>query len=152
MSTLAELERRIQILEDIEAIKKLKVKYWTSVDNKQWDSLTDCLAPDFVFESPMLGRLEGRDFTVKVLKRAMRNTATAHQGHNPDIEITGETTAQGRWALNDRVQLPDGKFFGGYGRYEEEYVKENGAWKIRFSRLAYIFQENTLSFKGNLPN
>ena len=142
MSTPSELERRLKVLEDIEAIKKLKAKYWNSVDDKKWDSLAECLAPDFVFESPMLGRLEGGDFSVKVLRRAMRNVATAHQGHSPSIEIITDSTARGTWALQDRVRLTDGQFLTGYGRYEEEYVKENGTWKIRFSRLTYIFQDN----------
>jgi len=148
MNTLAELERRIEVLEDIEAIRKLKAKYWNSVDDKKWDSLAECLAPDFVFESPMLGRLEGRDFCVKVLKRAMRNVATAHQGHSPSIEIVTDSTARGTWALQDRVQLTDGQYLTGYGRYEEEYVKENDAWKIRFSRLTYLFQDKPAGSAG----
>jgi hypothetical protein len=40
------------------------------------------------------------------------------------------------------VRLADGRFLNGYGHYEEEYMKENGIWKIRFSKLVYIFQEN----------
>jgi ketosteroid isomerase-like protein len=139
----SDLEHRIRVLEDIEAIKRLKAKYWNSVDNRQWDSLTECYAPDVVFESPQLGRMEGRDYIVKVLKRAMKNVKTAHQGHNPEIEISGDSAARGRWALNDRVEMPDNKFFKGYGRYEDEYIKENGAWKIKSSLLTYIFQESS---------
>ncbi len=98
MNTISDLERKIQVLEDIEAIKKLKAKYWNSVDTKQWDNLADCYTEDVVFDSPHLGRMEGRDFIVKVLKRAMKNVKTAHQGHNPEIEIIDNVTAKGRWA------------------------------------------------------
>ena len=142
MITLSDLERKIQILEDIEAIKKLKARYWNSVDTQQWDNLADCYAEDVIFESPHLGRVEGRDFIVKVLKRAMKNVKTAHQGHNPEIDITAETTATGRWALNDRVEMADRKIFQGCGHYEEDYIKQAGRWKIKRSRLTYIFQEN----------
>ncbi len=142
MSELTDLEKRIQVLEDIEAIKKLKAKYWNSVDTKQWDSLAACFAENAFFESPFLGRLEGRDHIVRVLKRAMKNVKTSHQGHNPEIEITGETSASGKWALNDRVEMPENKFMKGYGHYDEEYIKENGSWKILKSALTYIFQEN----------
>ena len=145
MSAISDLERRIQVLEDKEAIKKLKAQYWHSVDNKQWDNLAECFTEDVVFESPHLVKMEGRDFIVKVLKRAMKNVKTAHQGHNPVIEITVDNTASGRWALNDRVELPDNKFFQGYGYYEEEYVKENGSWKIKTSKLTYIFQDNYMN-------
>lgn len=143
MSILSDLERRIQILEDIEAIKRLKVRYWNSVDNQQWDKMADCITEDFVFESPQLGKMEGRDFIVKVLKKLLKNATTAHQGHNPEIEISSNTTARGRWALNDRVELPDKRFFRGYRHYEDEYVKENGSWKIRRSKLTNIFQESS---------
>src|SRR5882762_6926176 len=33
------LEKRIQALEDIEAIKRLKYRYWRYLDLKQWDEL-----------------------------------------------------------------------------------------------------------------
>jgi ketosteroid isomerase-like protein len=142
MDDLSDLEKRIHRLEDIEAIKRLKAKYWNSVDRKDWDRLAECLAEDCTFDTPQLKAMQGRDFIVKVLQRAMRDVKTAHQGHNPEIEILTETTAAGRWALNDRVEIQGGKSFSGYGHYDEEYAKENGAWKICKSRLTYLFQEN----------
>lgn len=146
MSDLSELERRIQVLEDIEAIKRLKAKYWNSVDNKQWETLAECYAEDMAFDDAHFGRMEGRDYIVKVLKRAMRNIKTSHQGHNPEIEIISDTTAKGRWALNDRVETPDGKYMKGYGIYEDEYKKIKGHWQIKSSKLTYMFQENSPDF------
>jgi hypothetical protein len=143
MTTSIDLEKRIRILEDIEAIKKLKVRYWSSVDGQRWEDLAGCLAAGFVFESPQFARMEGRDYIVKVLKRAMRTVTTAHQGHNPVIEITGENTARGTWSLNDQVRTSDDRFLNGYGIYEDEYIRENGGWKISSSKLRYIFQHNT---------
>ncbi len=144
MSTLLDLEQRIQTLEDVEAIKKLKAKYWFCVDNKQWDSLADCYAENVVFESPQFGRMEGRNYIIKVLKRAMKSVKTAHQGHNPDIEIGSETSATGRWMLNDQVGTSENGYFKGYGYYDDEYVKVDGKWKIQKTKLAYIFEESTL--------
>lgn len=37
MASPAELEARIQALEDLEAIKRLKYKYLRCLDTKQWD-------------------------------------------------------------------------------------------------------------------
>jgi ketosteroid isomerase-like protein len=139
----SELEKRVRVLEDIEAIKKLKAKYWNSVDTQQWDNLADCYTEDVVFESPMLGKMEGRDFIVKVLKRAMKNIKTAHQGHNPEIKVYSDTAARGSWALNDRVQTENQKFLKGCGYYQDEYIKVNGSWKIKSSILTYTFQERS---------
>ena len=139
-----DIERKIQTLEDIESIKRLKARYWNSVDNKQWENLADCLTTDIIFESPQLGVMEGRDYIVKVLKRATRTVKTAHHGHNPEIEIVDENTARGRWALNDRVETAYNKSQKGYGHYEEDYVKEDGSWKIKRSKLTYIFQEGSV--------
>jgi hypothetical protein len=152
MGIEAELERRIQVLEDIEAIRKLKARYWNSVDAKQWENLAECYAEDVVFESPFLGKMEGRDYIVKVLKRAMRNIKTAHQGHNPEIEIRDETAAWGKWALNDCVETPDNKILKGYGHYEEDYIKENGFWKIKKSILTYVFRESSSESLKTLPD
>jgi ketosteroid isomerase-like protein len=142
MSNSSDIERRIRILEDIEAIKNLKARYWRSVDLQQWENLADCYTEDVVFDDAHFGRMEGRSYIVKVLKRAMRNIKTIHQGHNPEIEVLDDTTARGRWTLNDRVETPDGVVMAGYGIYEDDYVKLGDSWKIRSSKLTYIFQEN----------
>ena len=138
-----ELERRIQVLEDIEAIKRLKAKYWHCVDGKDWDGLGDCLAEDFVFDNPHLGVMEGRDYVVKVLKKIMKDVTTSHQGHTPEIDIISEAVAVGRWALNDRVETPDKGFFSGRGIYQEEYIKVDGRWKISRSKLTYALRDSS---------
>src|SRR5215831_2048326 len=46
MADLAELERRLLALEDIEALKQLKYRYWRHLDLKQWDELARCFADD----------------------------------------------------------------------------------------------------------
>lgn len=143
MNIESDLAHRIQVLEDIEAIKRLKARYWNSVDAQQWEKLAECLAADFIFDSPHFGRMEGREYVVKVLKRAMKNVTTIHQGHNPEIDILSATAARGRWALNDRVEGPDKSILTGWGHYEEEYVKEEDGWKIKQSKYSYIFQHKS---------
>ena len=44
-----ELERRIQIQEDIRAIERLQANYWDCLDKKDWDGLRACFTDDFVF-------------------------------------------------------------------------------------------------------
>jgi hypothetical protein len=48
----------------------------------------------------------------------------------PEIELTSETTATGTWSMFDYVQMPE-LTLKGYGHYEEEYLKEDGKWRIK---------------------
>ncbi len=143
MTELSDLARRIQSLEDITAITQLKFRYWDSVDGKRWADLEDCLAEGFVFQGPHLGRIEGKAIFPRMLQRIMRGAVTVHQGHNPLIQITGTATARGRWALNDRVESPDGGYFRGHGHYDDEYVKQEGVWRILSTNLNYTFTEQS---------
>jgi len=144
MAELAELEARIRVLEDIEAIRKVKTKYWYCIDMKLWDELADCFAEDVVLEAPMLESIHGRKAFVQYLKERLGKSSiiAIHQGHQSDIEITGEITAKGIWALRDHlIDSQSNTSFKGRGFYEEEYVKEGGTWKIKSTKLSYLFTE-----------
>jgi len=41
-----DLESRIRALEDVEAIKRMKHKYFRCVDLQLWDQLRDCFVPE----------------------------------------------------------------------------------------------------------
>ena len=142
---LTEMEKRLQTLEDVESIKKLKARYWYCVDNKEWDGIAACYAEDAEFECPRLGKLEGGRIIAGVLRKVMKNIQTAHHGHCPEIEITGEGTATGRWTFNDYVKTKDNGFFRGYGYYKDEYIRVDGSWKIRSSRIRYLIEEDALT-------
>jgi SnoaL-like domain len=59
---LERIERRLQMLEDAEAIRNLKARYAASCDNQyDADGITSLLTEDAVWESPALGRFEGRE-------------------------------------------------------------------------------------------
>jgi hypothetical protein len=143
MTTLEDFRYRLLHLEDIEAIKQLKARYWICVDEKRWSDLEDCLAEDFAFQSPHLGQVEGKTVFPRMLKRIMGTATTMHQGHNPIIRIRDTATATGHWPLNDRVELSDGSYFQGYGHYDDEYVKQDGVWKISRSVLNYTFTQSS---------
>ncbi|MEM3512083.1 MAG: nuclear transport factor 2 family protein [Candidatus Jordarchaeales archaeon] len=140
---LEELERRIRILEDIEAIKRLKAKYWRCCDKKLWDELEECFTEDAIADYFPNLHFEGRDAIIKFLKESLGPDymITAHGGHNAEIEIISETEARGIWALNDLVIIQPGIRLRGYGHYEDEYVKENGRWKIKRIKQTRIIEE-----------
>jgi len=146
MPDLDELERRLQHLEDIEAIKQLKYRYWRHLDLKQWDELAGL----FIAEATVCyssGRYEfaGVAAIMRFLRESLgqeRGSVTIHHGHHPEIVLTGRTTATGTWALYNymfNVRQNRAIRIGAY--YEDRYVKVAGAW--RFEHIGYrsLFQE-----------
>ena len=131
----------LQELLDIEAIKQLKARYFRLMDLKRWDDWGLVFATDCVMEVPeaeMVNR--GRHEIVTNVSGSLVGARTCHHGHMPEIEITGDSTARGVWAMFDYVEFretDDGVRFGlqGYGHYLEEYAREDGEWRISRIRL-----------------
>jgi len=140
---LQELRARVRALEDIEAIRKLKARYWLSVDRKLWDEFGECFTEDAVMDVPPVTHWQGRKEIVQSLSKVLASFITVHQGHHADIELTSDTTAKGVWAMYDNLQ--DKRLntkMEGFGFYEDEYVKENGRWKINKLKLTRFFTQN----------
>ena len=126
-------------LVEIEEIKQLKARYFRLMDQRRWDEWGDVFTEDATLQyGPNPGDIfEGREGIVEGLRHVLKDAITAHHGHMPEIEITGDVTANGIWAMFDYVEMP-GITLKGYGHYEEKYVKDNGKWKIRNLRLTRL--------------
>jgi len=146
MRDTTDLERRIQALEDIEAIKRLKHRYWRCLDLKLWDELAGCFTADAtVAYGSGRYRFEGVDAIMRFLRESLAREVGSlgyHHGHHPEIELTGETTARGIWALDNYL------FNAGQKRgvriaayYHDEYVKQGDGWKLRHTGYTTVFHE-----------
>ena len=130
--------------DDIEDIKRLKARYFRCMDQKDWDAWAQVFATDAVMEIPEVDRvLNGREAIVGFVSKVLASARTVHQGHMPEIELTGADAATGIWAMFDYVELPasdsgERSGFQGYGHYTEEYVREDGAWRIARTRLTRL--------------
>ncbi|MEV6373303.1 nuclear transport factor 2 family protein [Micromonospora musae] len=133
MSEFDEIVRRLDELEAVEEIKKMKARYWRFVDEKKYDEFVALFAADpkivihgTAWKSPHELANVMREFT--------GNAPTVHHGHMPEIEITGPETATGSWALEDIVPFQAGENapagHRGYGQYRETYKKVDGQWLI----------------------
>lgn len=140
------LAQRIQALEDIEAIKRLKYKYWRCLDLKQWDELAECFAPNArVGYGEGQYSFQGVEAIMGFLRESLskeRGSVTLHHGHHPEITLTGETSARAVFALDNymfNLNQDRGIRIGAY--YEDECAKIDGAWKFLSIGYRYIFHE-----------
>jgi hypothetical protein len=132
-------------LVEIELIKRVKYAYFRCLDLKQWDEIGALFTDDAVTAySAGAYAYEGRDAIVEFFRKAMgRETfLSSHKAHHPEIDLTGADTATGVWALEDIViDLQWELDIRGAAFYEDEYVKVDGAWKIRRTAYKRVFEE-----------
>lgn len=143
MNPSGDIETRVRKLEDIEAIKKLKAKYWRCVDLKLWDEMADVFTENAAADYGPDIKLAGRQAIVQFLKSSLGadTVITNHIGQRPEIELTGEATARGMWWLSDFIVMQPNSRRRGYAYYEDEYVKENGRWRESSTRLVNMVEE-----------
>jgi uncharacterized protein (TIGR02246 family) len=127
-------------VDDVEAIRQLKARYFRTMDTKDWAGMRQVFTDDVVMDTTEAGGglVEGADAFMAFLEEALGEATTVHQGHMPEIELTSDTTATGVWALNDIVIWPGGMRLDGYGHYHETYQKSGGTWRIKSSRLTRL--------------
>jgi len=132
-------------LEEIEAIKQLKYRYFRCLDCKKWEEMAECFTADAAtwYDSGKYS-FTGRDAILKFLSDSLgsHDVISLHQGHHPEIEITGPANAKGIWYLEDRLYFTKQKMMlWGAAFYEDEYVKVDGAWKIARTGYKRTFEE-----------
>jgi len=127
-------------LEELEAIKQLKARYFRTMDTKDWKGMRQVFTDDVVVDTTSSGGgvVEGADAFLAFLEPVLSEVVTVHHGHMPEIELTSDTTAKGVWAMQDILEWPDGRMMYGYGHYHETYEKHGDAWLIKSTTLTRL--------------
>ena len=127
-------------MDDIEAIKQLKARYFRTMDTKDWDAMRLVFSDDLVMDTTDSGGtvVTGADNCMAFIKRALADVITVHHGHTPEIELSSATTAAGIWAMEDMLRWSDGRELHGYGHYQESYEKIDGSWHIKTLKLTRL--------------
>ncbi len=132
------LEQRIQRLEDIEDIRRLRNKYHASLNESRYEDCRALFTDDAVVELGYLARYEGLDAIDRGF-RAMgeRDRFFIKQFiHSHDVAVDGDS-GTGTSYLEARY----GRFGVSYvvaGRYDDVYARMNGVWKFR-AMIAELF-------------
>lgn len=141
----ATIEQRLQALEDIEAIKKLKIRYCHCADAQDYPTFSRLFTEDAVWDGKPFGYAEGP----KAIEEFLRTTQSQslpfalHYVMNASVEVTGNT-AVGQWYLLEPCTMTtnDGKqqqAVWGTATYEDHFRKVNGEWKFTRVHLKPVF-------------
>jgi len=132
-------------VDDIEAIKQLKARYFRTMDTKDWAGMRQVFTDDVTMDTVDSGGdiMTGADDFLGFLVGVIGEVVTVHQCHTPEIALTSATTATGIWAMVDLLRFPDGTEMHGYGHYHETYVAADGEWRIGSSKLTRLRTDHT---------
>ncbi len=141
---MAAMERRLQRLEDAEAIRNLKAEYAALCDNQyDADGIAAMFTADAIWESPSLGRFEGREAIRGFFQRASGIFSFAiHYSLNGHIEIDGDT-AHARWYLFMPCTVAEGnRPMWRAGIDHETYVRVGDRWMFSHKRSEPLLNVN----------
>lgn len=141
----------LQQLSDFEDIRTLKHRYFRAIDTANIALLSTMFTDDIAVEYRGGGykvKLSGRENMLEFLANSFNSDCVAmHQGHQPEITLTGDDTAEGVWYLEDIfVDLRDRTRTEGSAIYRDEYRRVDGQWKL--SRTEY---DRVIEFVDKLP-
>ena len=130
---LAELEARIARMEDLDEIKRLKALYCDICDDgHDPDRIIGIFTEDCVWEIDGVARAQGQAELRALFERFRDEVSfSQHQVMNPLIEIDGDR-AHGTWYFFAPFTFSENNQARWLAaRYEDDYVKLAGSWKIR---------------------
>lgn len=128
------LEARVQRLEDIEAIRRLKFRQMSTLDAADPVGVSQVYTEDALWEGGGETR-DGRAVIREVMTRNMSRTPWFyHVVENAEIDVEPDGThAKAKWKLLEWYRH-EGKRYWMLGRFEDRYRKENGQWLIEHSQ------------------
>ena len=135
-SELAALEHEIELLEDTKAIKRLQRAYGYYADKKQSDEISALFAADATAEIGGLGVFVGRErigalYDLLLDGGLEEGRLFNHMILQGVVHVAPDgRTAKGRWRALIQLGEHGESATWSEGPYENEYVKEDGVWRI----------------------
>lgn len=153
LAEIGRLERDVERLKSINAIKRLQRAYGYYLDRSDWDNVLDLLTGDATAEYGPSGVYRGRDSIRGLLYGIGYGEAglqpeqlREHIQLQPVITLADDgMTAKGRWRVLGLLGQYQEYARWQAGPYENEYRKEDGVWKISKIHWKETF---TVPFEG----
>lgn len=132
---IAAVKLQAQATQDWTLIANLQASYGFYVDSMRWDDAADLFAKDATLEIAGHGLFEGQDRIRTYLHALGKLEYRALLNHiplQPAIRIAPDgNSAQASWRTFMQAGPVEKEARRGEATYENEYVKEDGIWKIR---------------------
>ena len=140
---MKELAKKVQRLEDIEAIKQLKAEYADACDDMYNPArMPDLFTKDAVWdgEKEGFGKHEGIDAICSFMNDVKDGLKFGvHWFLQPRIKMISETEAEGSWYLWQTSTMASGKDILLAGMEYDKYRKEDGVWKMSYMELKLFY-------------
>ena len=134
MTELERLRADVAALKAERDIVRLQTAYGYYVDKAQWDEAADLFARDATLEIAARGQYRGLDRIrayLHELPPLKYGTVFNHMQLQPLVTLAEDCSrAKGRWRAIMEVAFVGGEELCGEATYENEYVIEDGVWKI----------------------
>lgn len=145
---------RLQRLEDIEAIRRLKARYLHACDRKNIAAIRACFAPGNIrIDYGAIGCFDNREDFLQVYqaKACHPEVIDIHHGHNEQIEWLSASEASAVFDLFFyQIDTRTGMLIQLGGYYEDQFCKRDEQWLISATRFVVTSTVvNTVS-SGNL--
>ena len=134
------LEQRIQRLEHIEEIRRLRNRYHACLNERRYAECRALFTEDAVVELGYLARYEGLDAIDRGF-RARWVSAIAFSSSSSFTATTSKSTATPETGTSHALEARYGRYGVSYvvaGRYDDVYKLVDGVWKFQ-SMIAELF-------------
>ena len=148
---LADTHHRLALLEDRDAIERLQYAYGYFIDNRMFREMADLFCDKGCWiEIGQRGRYRGKErihrFLLEVIGEGrwglLKDEVINHVQQQPIITVAedrGQAWSRARAQVQGNSPPDTPHFLLADGIYENEYIRENGVWKIRGVTVTMTF-------------
>lgn len=127
---IAELEKKVELLDDIEALRRLRMTYHSYINDERWADIADLFTEDASIDFGYVAIMKGREDIIEQFVDIPNHTEMLKQFiHNHVVDVDGDT-AKGFLYLEAKYADKGESLFVA-GKITDDYVRVDGRWLIR---------------------
>uniref|UniRef100_A0AAU3H112 Nuclear transport factor 2 family protein n=1 Tax=Streptomyces sp. NBC_01401 TaxID=2903854 RepID=A0AAU3H112_9ACTN len=148
--TVAQLTERVEELESIRALERLRTEFHRCLNNAEWKALGALFADDAVLDYGEFGQAHGStgvtDFYSALPEKILEfqrgaseiNFKNFIQGHQ--VEVTGKDSARGVSFFEEKIRFDRAsEIHHSTGQFTDTYVRRGGRWYFALVELDHYW-------------